>query len=238
MKDILKMMRFDFLTARPLAMPTLIAVTVLCVCIAPFTSPLVIAWSSFATMAFVIPLQLSGAGREQNKIHGILPVARKTVTRARFLYIYTLYLATSIVQAVLMFIVKALALYRLLPDQRSSTTQLIAAAFENTGMTYMGLVGFFVFCTLIFTYMEMMGQIFGHENDMRIILLTLGAVTVIAVAFFTLSSKGIIPMMKVPSLPTEEPARAALLLAVYALMLVITLIFGEITASVVSKREL
>ena len=238
MRDILKVMHLDFVTARPLAVPTAIAVIILCLFIAPFTSPLVIAWSSFATMAFVIPLQLSGTGREKNKLHGILPVARKTITRARFLYIYALYLATSIVQAVLMFIVKNAALYRLLPDQQSSTTQMIAAAFENTGMTFMGLVGFFFFCTLIFTDMEMMGQIFGHENDMRIILITLGIITVIAVAFFSLSSKGIIPMMKVPSLPVSEGARAVLLLAVYAVTLVISMIFGEITTSVVSKREL
>ena len=238
MKDILKMMHFDFITAKPLAMTMVISVWVLCLLISPVTSPLAIAWSSFATMAFVIPLQMSGNNSGQGKLYGILPVARKTITRARFLYIYALYLATSIVQAVLMFIVKNAALYRLLPDQQSSTTQMIAAAFADTGMIFLGLVGFFILCTLVFTYMEMMGQIFGRENDMRIILLTLGAVTVVAVAFFSLSSKGIIPMMKVPSLPVSEGVRAVLLLVVYAVMLVITVIFGEITAAVVSKREL
>ena len=86
--------------------------------------------------------------------------------------------------------------------------------------------------------MEMMGQIFGRDNEMKIIFITLGAVCVLIVGFITLSNEGIIPMFKVPELPKTESGRVLVYAAVSVALLGISTLFGEITAAVVSKREL
>ena len=238
MKDILKVMRFDFLTVKPLVLGIFIVVSLFAFIISLFISPVVNVYITFVVMGFVIPLQGIAGKSDFNKLYGILPVDRKNITRARFLYIYILHFLSALLILVFIYISRALQLYRLLPDQNGSTVQMINSSFMDTNMIFGVFTGFFIFFTLLFSYMEMMGQIFGHENDIKIITITLVVIVVLILGFLALSDKGIIPVIKIPDIPTDEPMRIIVTAASFVGVLIITTIFGEITANALEKREL
>ena len=106
--------------------------------------------------------------------------------------------------------------------------------YEVLGLT----VAMFSFFCLLFVYMEMMGQLFGRENEMKIILISLGVITVLAVLFFVLSDKGVIPVLPVPEMPESTSGRITVGIVLNIVMFGISVIFGEITAGKLAKREL
>ena len=101
------------------------------------------------------------------------------------------------------------------------------------------LAGLFIAFCLLFSYMQMMGQIFGVENEMKIVMITLAVVTVGALAFFWLSDHEIIPRFQIPDLSALTPAQAVRFILIDNLAaLAGNVVFCEITAAKVSQREL
>lgn len=107
MKEILKIMRFDFLTAKPFALVTFIISAVVFFVLSLILSPIINAYISFMAMIFVIPLQSVADKSDFNKLYGILPVKRSNITRARFLYIFCVIFASEILEFVLAVISKS-----------------------------------------------------------------------------------------------------------------------------------
>ncbi|MDE5859655.1 MAG: hypothetical protein K2H23_04635 [Oscillospiraceae bacterium] len=238
MKDILKIMRFDFLSAKPLALRAFIIVVVLFSLLSLFYSPLISSYITFGAMVFVIPLQAVADKSGFNKLYGTLPVKLSNITRARFLYIFLVHFAAEMLELVLAVTAKSLKLYRVLPNQNSEMMQMVKESFEDTKLTLLMVIGIFTVFCLIFSYMEMMGQIYGRENEFKIIMITLGVLTVLLVVFLTLSDHGIIPTIQMPSLPDTVQGLLLLGAVLNIVMFGICLIFGEITASKLAKREL
>ncbi|MDE7364709.1 MAG: ABC-2 transporter permease, partial [Ruminococcus sp.] len=121
MKEILKIMRFDFLTAKPFALGIFIIGAVLFFTLSLLFSPIINAYISFVAMIFVMPLQSVADKSNFNKLYGILPVKRSNITRARFLYIFLVIFASEIIEFILAVISRSLKLYRLLPNQNTET---------------------------------------------------------------------------------------------------------------------
>ncbi|MDE5991645.1 MAG: ABC-2 transporter permease [Oscillospiraceae bacterium] len=238
MKDILKIMRFDFLTAKPLALRAFIPVVVLFSLLSLFFSPLISSYVTFGAMVFVIPLQAVADKSGFNKLYGTLPVKRSNITRARFLYIFLVHFASEMLELVLAVAAMSLKLYRVLPNRNGEIMQMVKDSFENTKLTLLMVIGMFTVFCLMFSYMEMMGQIYGRENEFKIIMITLGVLTVLLVGFFILSDRGIIPPIQMPSLPDTVQGILLLGTALNIVMCGICLIFGEITANKLAKREL
>lgn len=238
MKDILKIMRFDLLTAFPRASGIFIFGSVLFILLGLFLAPLVCAYVTFIAVAFVIPLQGIADKSGFNKLYGILPVARKNITRGRFLYIFLLHFTAELLGLAFAFLSMSLKLYRLLPNQNRETLQMIKNGFENTWQTLFVIFGMFTVFCLLFSYMEMMGQIFGRENEFKIIIITLLVITAVIAIFLFLSNNGVLPMMSLPSLPKTVSGMFILGGSVNAAMLCICMIFGEITAGRLAKCEL
>lgn len=239
MKDILKIMRFDFLTAKPVALPIFTASALLLFLASLFFSPVINSYIIFAAMVFVIPLQSVAEKNGFHKLYGILPVQRKNITRARFLYIYLVHLLTELTQIVFALIASGLKLYRILPDHGSVLLKLADDSFEDTSLTITLIVGLFTFFCLMFTYMEMMGQIFGRENEMKILLITLIVGTLLLLGFLWLSEHDIIPTLNIPDPTALTSSQKKLAFVILNLVMPgISLLFGEITASRLAKREL
>ncbi|MDE6594830.1 MAG: hypothetical protein K2K44_02325 [Oscillospiraceae bacterium] len=238
MKDILKIMRFDFLTAKPLALRAFIVIAVLFSLLSLFFAPLICSYITFGAMVFVIPLQAVADKSGFHKLYGTLPVRRKSIARARFLYIFLVHFAVEMLELVLAAAAMSLKLYRVLPNRNGEMMQMVKDSFGDTKLTLLMVIGMFTVSCLIFSYMEMMGQICGRENEFKIIMITLGILTVLLVGFLILSDRGIIPAINVPSLP--DTAQGVLLLgaALNIVMFGICLIFGEITANKLARREL
>ena len=238
MKDILKIMRFDYLTARPLAISPAVIVVVIFFALSLFFAPLICSYITFGAMVFVIPLQGVADKSGFHKLYGTLPVKRGNITRARFLYIFLVHFAAEMLELVLAVTAASLKLYRVLPNQNGEMMQLVKESFEDTNLTLLMIFGVFTVFCLIFSYMEMMGQIHGRENELKIIMITLGVLTVLYVGFLILSDHGIIPTIQVPSLPDTVQGFMLLGAALNIVMFGICLIFGEITVNKLAKREL
>lgn len=239
MKDILKIMRFDFLTAKPIASGSFIFVVVFFALLSLFFSPIISSYITFfGAMVFVIPLQGVADKCGFNKLYGTLPVKRGNITRARFLYIFLVHFGAELAELFIAVIAKSIRLYRILPNQNSAMMQLVKDGFEDTRLTLYIIIGMFTFSCLLFLYVEMMGQIHGRENEFKIVMITLGALAVLLVGFFKLSVHGMIPTIQLPSLPDTVQGLLLLGTALNIAMCGIGLIFGEITVNRLAKREL
>ncbi len=238
MKDILKIMRFDYLTARPLAISPAVIFVVLAFALSLFFAPLICSYITFSAMVFVIPLQGVADKSGFNKLYGTLPVKRGNITRARFLYIFLVHFAAEMLELVLAVTAMSLKLYRVLPNQNGEMMQMVRESFEDTTLTLLMIIGVFTVSCLIFSYMEMMGQIHGRENELKIILITLGSLSALAFGILTLAQREIIPTLKLPSLPATTAGKVTLGVILNIVMLGICLLFGEITARKLTKREL
>lgn len=238
MKDILKIMRFDYFTARPFAFAPFVIITALCIVLSLMFSPIIIVYMTFGAMMFVIPLQNVAEKSGFNMLYGILPVNRKNITRARFLYIFLVHFIAELAEAALAAAAFNLKLNRLLPNQNSQMMQMVNNGFSDSSFIIIAIVGMFILFVLLFGYMEMMGQIFGRENELKIIIITLGVVTALAFGILTLAEREIIPTLKFPSLPATTAGKITLGAILNVVMLGISLLFGEITANKLAKREL
>ena len=183
MKDILNIMRFDFLTAKPIAFGAMLCTVLLFGILSMLFSPIIASYITFVSMIFVIPLQGIADKNGFNKLYGILPVNRKNITRARFLYIFLIHFVTELLELVLGCIARTAKLYLLLPNQEGATMQMVKESFEDTSLALEMVFGMFIFLCLIFSFMEMMGQIFGRENEFKIIMITLDIIAAIAFVF-------------------------------------------------------
>ena len=238
MRDILHMMRFDYLTAKPIALTGAIFAVGLSTVLCLLFSPIIAAYFSLAAMIFVIPLQGAADKNGFHKLYGILPVERRSITRARFLYIYLVHFIMQMLGLLVACISKALQLYRFLPNQDSETMLMVKNSFADTKLMLLMVFGVgLVFC-LLFSFMEMMGQIFGRENEFKILLIVVGILALLAFVFSLLTDRDLIPVMQLPHLPEKVPAQLALGLGADVLMLGLCILFGEITASRLARREL
>ena len=231
-------MRFDFLTAKPLALGVFIIAAVLFSLLSLFFSPVICAYITFGALMFVIPLQNIADKSDFNKLYGILPVQRKNITRARFMYIFFVHFLSELFEVVMIVISMSLKLYRVLPNQNGEMMQMVRDSFSDTSLVFVVGIGMFSLFCLMFGYVEMMGQIFGRENEMKIILITLGVLSVLAMGFLLLADHDIIPTFKLPNLPTTLKGKVILSVIINIVMFGLCLLFGEITARKLAKREL
>ncbi len=238
MKDVLKIMRFDFLTAKPIAFFPFVVITFFCFVLSLLFSPIICTYITFSAMVFVIPLQRVADRSGFNKLYGTLPVRRLNITRARFLYIFLVHFATELLEVVLAVTARELKLYRILPNQNSESIQMISQGFNNSFLTFGIIIGLFTFFCLMFTYIEMMGQIYGRENEFKIIMITIGVISALLFGFFALLNRGIIPVIQPPDFPTSSTDRVTLAILLNIFMLGLSVLFGEITAHKLAKREL
>lgn len=238
MKDILNIMRFDFFTAKPIATGAMLFAVLLFGVLSMLFSPIIASYITCAAITFVIPLQGVADKSGFHKLYGILPVERKNITRARFLYIFLVHFVTELLELVLVCISKCARLYRILPNQDGEMMQFVKNSFADTKLTLLVVFGgFAVFC-LLFAYMEMMGQIKGRENEFKFIMIAIGILALLAFLFAILSSHDLIPAVSLPSLPETVGGMLLFGTAVNLLTLGVCLLFGEITAGRLAKREL
>ena len=240
MKDIIKIMKFDYRVSAATAIPATVFTIILVSLICLFTFPGGSSYIMFVAMVFVIPLQGAADKNDFNKLYGILPVKRENITRARFAFIFLSHFALEVIALIMAVISILLKLYRYLPESASvlfevSKTTFSFSSFMNFGMC-VGVMT--VFCTM-FLYMEMMGQIFGRENEMKILLVTLGIAIAILFGYGTVSIAGYLPMINFDAITEISTAKCIVIsVCCNVLVAVMCFVFGEITTKAVSKREL
>lgn len=238
MKDILKMLNLDFETAKALCFTEIIFVALLLTALCMFLTPVISVYLTIISIILIVPMRGMEEKYELNKLYGILPVKRRNVTRARFIFIFITFFTSEIVEVIIAFISKSLKLNRFLPNQDNTFMQMISNGFNNFQLPLFIIMGAFTLCCLLFCYMEMVSKIFGSENEMKSVIILIGSVSVLLVTFLMLSQKDIIPTFHLPSLPETTQGMLLLGAVVNAIILGICLVMGEITARVLEKREI
>ena len=236
MKDMLKIMRFDFLTAADTGYFPAVFLAALSVSGAFLFGPGCAAALILTSICFILPLTSVAEKSEFHKLYGILPVKRKNITRGRFLYIFMLHFIPEMIALLLLKPAFTLKAYRILPNQGSASLQMIENAFSSEFRSpCMIIFTVFSISCFAFLYMEFTGQIFGHENDIKSIMVLLLTVTAVVTTLTALGSHDIIQVdfEKIRNIKTLTAG-----IFLNTLLLMICLLLGEITAGKVSAKEI
>ena len=233
MKEIPKIMKFDFITASSYGIPAIIAFFLLSVPFGMILSPLTFLFIFLGSSFFIFSLAPTAEKNNFNKLYGVLPIQRKNITRARFLYIFLLFFTAEIAVLLLTKISFSLNLWSYI-NFENSIKQKIIVAFESTDLTVNLTEYIFLGFCLIFSYLEMAEQIGGLENLAKILLITITIIVgiIAIVSIINAKNDNLFPF-NLPEL-TSLPK----IIAVNIIALIICLLFGEITKCSLVKREL
>ncbi len=240
MKEILHVMRLDFITAASPAKGMMFLLSLFAIAAAllftPFAGILVL---EFVPIIVIGPLQVFD-GKYGNRLHGILPVRRKNITRGRFALYAAFFLCIQLFVAVLSTVAVYADLNELLPLETLSALQEQQFAFETKSLPEL-----LVMCAMVsicfwmlFSFIEMSGQIFGRENEMKIFVISCIVVVGLVVAVMTLTNAGILPYFEVPELPTTISGAIGFLVIGDLAAILFCTAFSEITAHITAKREI
>lgn len=239
MKELLKIVHFDYLTAKPLTLSKYITAAVIAYVLSVVISPIAAGYLIFIGMFMINALSGVGEKSEFNKLYGILPVKRKNITRARFLYIFLVMFISELTELLMAASSFAIKFYRFLPDKSTLAVSIGRKSIEEGKLSAYAflILGFAAFC-IMFSYMEMMSSFFGRENEFKIIIVTLGVLTVLILIVNAIINSMDNVVIKIPSLPKTATGRIIAVLVVNIAVFCINVLFGELTANKVSKREL
>lgn len=192
MKDVLKMVRFDFVTAGSLTVPYVLAFIGLSFLLALFGMPL-------GLFCFAAPLVIFGpareaAGAEQRKIYGILPIQRSAVTRAAFLEDTSMLIAGELLTMLLLIISDKSRLSRVLPESVAELLKYLKEAYNFSPVGLCVTIALLsAYLCVLSAYLEMEAEIHGHESDTKNILIALSVTAAVIALVFVLVNKGVLP---------------------------------------------
>lgn len=174
MKDVLKMVRFDFILAGSLSVSYVLAFMGLCLVNALFGVPL-------GVFCFAVPMMIFGpareaCGAEQRRIYGILPVQKSAVTRAAFWENTVMLLAGEVFSMLFLLISDNAELYRIFPE---SFGEMLNYLKSENNLSLDGLYAAIIFISsylgVLSAYLEMEAEIHGRESDIKNITVALAA---------------------------------------------------------------
>lgn len=193
MKDVLKMARFDLITASSLTVPYVLAFVGFSLVLALFGIPLGV-FCFAAPMVLFGPAREAASGLEQRKIYGILPVRRSAVTRAAFWENTAMLIVGEILSLLFLLISDCTELYRVFPN---GVAELIADLKSEYNLSLGGLCVTIALLSaylgILSAYLEMESEIHGHESDTKNIIIALSVTGVVILAAIALVKKGILP---------------------------------------------
>ena len=240
MKEIQKVMQFDFINAITTAVGIITLNIVIIVPIVFFITP-VYATGFLTLPIFLIgPLQIFESKYGFNKLYGILPVHRKSIIRGRFALIATLFYSLQFIAMLMTVLAIHVNLSALLSPESSTLLQSLQPSYDAKLLPFYlviySIVAMFLCC--VFSYMEITGQLFGRENELKILTCSITILVVLFICFLKLTEKGVLPYLDPPKLPQNifEAIRSIMISNIITAAFCITC--SEISAHIVSKREL
>ena len=239
MKEILNVIRLDFITASPLAVGANLLILLFSIWFGFFYSPLILIFLTVGAIGFILPLNVAAAKSGFNKFYGILPVSRKNITMGRFLYIFLVFFISQSAAAVLALTAHSLRLCDLLPDSKSTMLEMVRASFDSKNVTLFLIFLISGVVCIISAYLEMMIQIHGDEHLINIIAFTVISIAALFIAGVYLDSNTALHFSGIFDIFYNIPTNTAqFALGINAAELVLCLFFGCIAVLRTSAREL
>ena len=196
MKDVLKMIRFDYISVRSLTVPYVIGFIALCFVLALFGIPLGVFCFAAAAAVFAPVQEL--ASSDTRKIYGILPVRRDAVTKAAFLEMIVPLFIGEFLSLIFLLISSSSKLYRIFPKTIGGIIEGLFDFSRNDASITFGelciiLILLSVYLCILAAYMEMMSAIQSRENDVKNLLTAVALTAAVIVVIAALSANHIIP---------------------------------------------
>ena len=238
MKESLKMAAFDCRLAGSSLFPSMAALLLISLGFTAFFSPNVSSFALLNVPLSLLPLQQADK-KNSGRMYGTIPVHRKSVTRGRFLYMIISGLVSEILAMLISVLAIVINLNRFVPHD-NPLMQLAENQYNFKSFLPFGIaVVLFMLVMILSAALEMIGQIFGRDNDMRNILIMIIALFVLLFGYIYLAyNLGVLPCLDEIHTPASLGGKIALCVVLNAVTVGIAALLGEITANIVSKREL
>lgn len=243
MKELARIMRFDFLTAMgtPGTLMLMMLFTAVSILAGMFCFPLGSVYFEFTLAgALIAPLGRAAAKNGFNKLYGVLPVSRKNITRARFVYIFLVAFAAEVTTFLLTEISYAAKLYRLLPVTAPDIKAMLEQNFDKTqsySLTVKVLVAAFIAITVLSAVFSMLSMIFGSENKGKIIAISVAILLFVSMGFVMLNEMDILPVFNFMGFFMKDISAAGIIICNIS-GAAVCLVCGEVTANRLALREL
>ncbi len=232
MRDIVKMVRFDFVTTKASLLDFWIVLLLACLSVVLMIAPSTAPMFSLAMITVFMPAQNLTTQDAGSKIYGILPVQRSAITRAAFLECSLSALAGELGTLLIAWISTRLELYRLYlsPEETAARTE---SAFAMPA----AYIVIFVLVMLLMPLLRMLCDIFGREHETKIILLVLIALFLAIWFILSQMAEGRLPS---PSqlLPATLSGKLLAAAVIHLVMFGLCALFCEITVKKLADREL
>ena len=201
MKEIMKLIRFDFITSFNSALPFFGGMLLICVILAAFGvfNPIFGVFLFISSAAFFAPAQNAAANPNFRRVRGILPVSRASFVRAEFMENILALLVSELITLVLMGISKLSKLYEIFPPKFEVFCKEIHdldGIEVAPGSVFKFVPLGIIVCALLIvqvTFINMRAAIERHEHDIRNVLLVFSAVIIAIIASVELVMNRIIP---------------------------------------------
>lgn len=238
MRDIINLMKYDFYNIQS-QLKLFVIMSSFFIPLGFFLYPETSVYFILIAMIFVSPLHGMSEKYNFNKLYGLIPVKRKNIIRAKFLFIFIAHFFMEMISYSVIIIAINTKWYKLIVDTKTAFGKIANTSFKDDQL-YIGIIfATVIFASMcsIFIYVEMMGQIFGRKNELKITIITFFILTLLAIGL----TKFVNPdftNFKMPSTPKTYESLIKFSMIINLITLAISIFLSEITAAIISRREL
>jgi len=211
-KEIMKLIRFDFMTSVNSALPFFCGMLIICLILTAFGvfNPVFGVFLFISSAAFFAPAQNAANNPDFRRVRGILPVNRASFVRAEFTETIAALLASEIITLILMGISRLSKLYEIFPPKLEVFCKEIHTCDgidvgEGNIVKFVHLV--ILVCVLLIvqvTFINMRAAIERHEHDIRNVLLVFSGVIIAIIVSIELVTNRIIPQYEEWLFPSTD----------------------------------
>lgn len=212
MKEIMKLIRFDFITSVNSALPFFGGMLIICLILTVFGvfNPVFGVFLFVSGAAFFAPAQNAANNPNFRRVRGILPVSIASFVRAEFTETIAALLATELITLILMGISRLSKLYEIFPLKFEVICKEVhdidgIDVGDGKIVKFVHLV--IIVCALLIvqiTFINMRAAIERHEHDIRNVLLVFSVVIIVIIASVELVTKRIIPQYEEWLFPSTD----------------------------------
>lgn len=239
MKDVLKMIRFDYIAVRPLTVPYVIVFAAVCLVLALFGIPLGVFCFAAAAAVFAPVQEL--ASSDSRKIYGILPVRRDAFTKAAFIEMTVPLFAGELLSLIFLLISSTSKLYRILPQTAAGIIEgLFDFSRNGSGIAFgeLCIILISVYLCILAAYLEMMSAIQGRENDIKNLLTAIALTAAVIVIIAALSANHIIPPVREWLIPRTVSGKWVFSIILNVIAAGVSVLFCRIAVKKSASREI
>lgn len=241
MKEIMKMIRFDFITVKQLSMPNFLGFIIICTILSVcgvFHAVLgVIVFTMFTSIFSPIQQVMQG---DQRKIYGVLPVKREAVIKANFAENTGTMLIGEIAAIALTVIGDVSKVYTLLPDKAAEKIAemknglLPAMPFKIRDL----MILLCVFICIVYAVLWMLGELEEHKNDIRNMVAAVLVSAVLIVSVILLTMNHILPSPEKYLFPSTVAGEFIWAICLNLAAVAVTVICCRTTVKKLADKEL